>query len=263
MLRRWRGTAARMEQPPLDHHYLVLHQGGAKRIERRALHAKTTVIADPGAITVVPAGTSYSWTTTGPIGFAHVYLRPDALDRVIIEDFDRDPRRVELTDRLAEPMPLLRALMSEMIEQIETPSFGSRLILSTLLHGLVVSLLSECSTLPANTSPAPHRIAPHRLRNVLAFIDANLADDIDLEDLAAAAGSSRFHFSRAFHAATGFPPYRFLIRRRIETAKALLLEDVLSIAEVAARCGFHSQSQFAAMFRRVTGASPGRFRRDH
>jgi len=182
---------------------------------------------------------------------------------VATEDFDRDPRSVELTDQLARSLPMLDALLGGMLDEVAAPSFGSRLILSSLLHSFVVRLLIDCSTLPAGAGPALHRIAPRRLRGVLDYIDANLSGDIELDDLAAVSGSSRFHFSRAFRAATGFPPYRFLILRRVETAKALLRDEALSIAEVAARCGFHSHSQFAAMFRRVTGATPGSFRRDH
>jgi AraC family transcriptional regulator len=98
---------------------------------------------------------------------------------------------------------------------------------------------------------------------VIDFIESHLAEDIALEDLASVAGSSRFHFSRAFREATGFPPYRFLIHRRIDAAKTLLLQDTLTIAEIAEQCGFNSQSQFSAMFRRVFGSSPARFRREH
>jgi AraC family transcriptional regulator len=252
-----------MDQPPLDHHYLVLHLGGTKRIKRRGLHSETIADAEINSVTLVPAGTAYSWTTEGPIGFAHLYLRPTQIDDIVREEFDRDPRSAELVECVARRLPLLSAMVLGMLEQLEAPMFGSRLVLDTLLHGLIVRLLSECSTLSEASSLAPHAISPTRLRRVLDFIESNLAADIELEDLASVAGSSRFHFSRAFREATGFPPYRFLIHRRIDAAKNLLLQDELSIAEIAQQCGFNSQSQFAAMFRRVFGTSPGRFRREH
>lgn len=252
-----------MEQPPLDHHYLVLHLGGPKRVSRRGPHSQTSVDAEAGAVTVVTAGTSYSWTTEGPIGFAHLYLHPQAVDHVVNEEFDRDSRSVELTDCVAQRHPLLSAMMSGMLDQLETPTFGSRLVLDTLLHSLIVRLLSECSTLSEASGLAPHSISPRRLQRVLDFIESNLGADIELGDLASVAGSSRFHFSRAFRDATGFPPYRYLIHRRIDAAKTLLLQDTLSISQIAQHCGFNSQSQFAAMFRRVFGTSPGKFRREH
>jgi AraC family transcriptional regulator len=252
-----------MEQPPLDHHYLVLHLGGPKRVTRRGLHSVKTTEAEIGTITVVPAGASYFWTTEGPIGFAHLYLHPHAVDHVINEEFDRDSRSVELIDHVASRLPLLSAIMTGTLEQLETPAFASRLLLDTLLHSLIVQLITECSTLSKASSFAPHLISPRRLRRVLDFIESNLGADLELEDLASVAGSSRFHFSRAFRDATGFPPYRYLIHRRMDAAKELLLQDTFSITQIAEQCGFNSQKQFAAMFRRVFGTSPRRFRREH
>ena len=263
LLRRWRGTSSSMDQPPLDHHYLVLHLGGPKRIKRCGQHSEIIADAEANAVTLVPTGSAYSWTTEGPIGFAHLYIRPAQIDDVVREEFDRDPRSVALIDCVARRLPLLSAMVAGMLEQLEAPTFGSRLVLDTLLHSLIVHLLSECSTLAETSSLAPHAISPTRLRRVLDFIESNLAADIELEDLASVAGSSRFHFSRAFREATGFPPYRYLIHRRIDAAKTMLLQDDLSIAEIAQHCGFNSQSQFTAMFRQVFGTSPGRFRREH
>jgi AraC family transcriptional regulator len=263
LVRRWRGTSPQIEQPPLDHHYLVLHLGGPKRVNRRSAHSTTIHDAETGAITLATAGSAYSWTTEGPIGFAHLYLHPHCIDHVITEEFDRDSRSVELVDCVARRVPLLSALMIGMLEQLESPTFGSRLVLDTLLHSLIVHLVSECSTLSEEGSSAPHSIAPRRLQRVLDFIDSNFGADIELDDLASVAGSSRFHFSRAFREATGFPPYRYLIQRRIDEAKCLLLEDSLTIAEIAEHCGFHSQAQLSAMFRRVFGTSPAQFRKEH
>ncbi len=263
LLRRWHGSAPRMEQPPLDHHYLVLHLGGPKRVNRRGLHSAISVDAEAGAVTLATAGTSYCWTTEGPIHFAHLYLHPHAIDHVVNEEFDRDSSSVELIDRVAGQLPLLSAMLTGMLEQLARPVFGSRLVLDTLLHSLIVQLISECSTLSQADSLAPHAISPRRLRRVLDFIDSNLGTDLGLDDLASVAGSSRFHFSRTFRDATGFPPYRYLIHRRVDAAKTLLLQDKLSISQIAKQCGFNSQSQFAAMFRRVLGTSPRRFRREH
>jgi len=88
----------------------------------------------------------------------------------------------------------------------------------------------------------------------------NRAKPTWLADLVAAAGTSQFHFSRAFHAATGRSPYQYLIARRIEHAKVLLMTADVDLATVANRCGFNSAHQFAAMFKRHAGVGPKRFR---
>lgn len=263
VLRRWRGTAADMRQPRLDHHCIVLHLGGAKRITRKGGGAAVSVETNASAITTMPAGTAYDWFTAGPIAFAHLYLHPDVVSRTVQERFDRDPRGVALTDCVASDSPLLHALFQGMLDQVEVPGIAPRLVLDTLLQSFIVQLICERSTIGIATKPAPHSLAPRRLRRVLDYIETNLADEIELNDLASVAGSSRFHFSRAFRDATGFPPYRYLVHRRLDAAKALLLGGDLPIEDVAARCGFKSAAQLSVMFKQVFGTTPSRFRREN
>jgi AraC family transcriptional regulator len=78
--------------------------------------------------------------------------------------------------------------------------------------------------------------------------------------LAAVAHLSSYHFARQFRAATGLPPHRFIIARRVERALQLLHEDGdLALAQLASRAGFSDQSQFARQFKRLVGVTPGRF----
>lgn len=261
LIRRWRGTSPDMEQPTLDHSYIAMHLGGPKRVHRWRDGARIAVEADVGSLTVVPAGTAFSWRTEGPIGFAHVYLSPALLARVVHEEFDRDPRQAQLIDAVGREAPLICALFQGMLDEIERPSFATRLLLDTLLHAFVVRLLCECSTLPVARPGVAGGLTPRRLNRVIDYIETNLAADLRLADLASVAASSPYHFSRAFGASTGLPPHRYVTRRRIERAIDLLREDRIAVAEVAARCGFNSQRQFALMFKRVCGVSPSQFRR--
>jgi len=263
LVRRWRGTGPTMNQPPLDHHYLAMHLGGPKRVERHGGGQKLTADCAPESLTFVPSGRSYEWHTRGPIGFAHLYLDPSRVSRVIQEEYDREPRSVELEDCVAWQHPLISGLFAAMIAEVENPSFASRLLLGSHLHSLIVTLLASRSTLDRNGEPARYRIAPQRLRRVLDFMREHFADDIELADLARLAGSSRFHFSRTFHHATGRSPHRALIHMRVHAAKAMLVESDRPIAEIAKACGFRKPSQFALMFRREFGASPSEFRRSY
>ena len=113
---------------------------------------------------------------------------------------------------------------------------------------------------PRAPSPQRYSIAPARLKAVLRFMDAHFAEQLSLRDLAKVACRSPWHFNRAFRQAMGFPPYRYLIDRRIEHAKALLRESDATVAEIGRRVGFRSPRHFAAMFQRLVGTSPGRFR---
>jgi len=95
---------------------------------------------------------------------------------------------------------------------------------------------------------------------VLDLVDDRFASDISLDDLAAEACLSPFHFSRLFRKATGLSPHRYVTERRVREAKAKLTEGRLSLVEIALESGFGSQGSFNRIFRKHTGLTPGRFR---
>ena len=105
---------------------------------------------------------------------------------------------------------------------------------------------------------APGRL-PRKVRRALEYVRANVAGDIRLTDMAKAAGMSPFHFSRVFKNAIGLSPYRYLVRIRVEHAKALLCEGEQSLKGIAAELGFVDQSHMTNVFRRVTGTTPKAF----
>lgn len=260
LMRRWRDVIPDIAQPALDHHYVTMHLGGAKRVERRGEGKIETIDVEPGALSIVLAGSAFQWSTRGPIEFAHLYLAPRAIERVGAEEFGRDRIALCLEDRLGVRDPLLEALFLTLLEEMTVLSAGSRLYLDTLLNSLLLRLLRCYAAAPSAPLKARHSMAPARLRRVLDFIEANLADDIALADLAAVAASSPFHFSRAFATVTGTPPYAYLVCRRIERAKALLSSGTDPVRIIASQCGFHSAGQFSRMFKRSTGRSPLQYR---
>jgi len=111
-------------------------------------------------------------------------------------------------------------------------------------------------------SVAQGGLAGWQLRRITAFMNEHAHQDLALEELAALAGLSAKHFARAFRQSTGVPPHRWLIERRIERAKKLLITGDLGLAEIAVACGFADQSHFTAAFRRGMGVTPGAFRKE-
>jgi AraC family transcriptional regulator len=104
-------------------------------------------------------------------------------------------------------------------------------------------------------------LAPKTLRRILDDIDANLEGDLSLQHLAELAGMSLDGFIRVFKQSTGVPPHRYVLRKRVESAQALLGNPAISLAEVALRAGFADQSHFSRMFHRLTGLAPRQYRR--
>ncbi len=109
---------------------------------------------------------------------------------------------------------------------------------------------------------APEMRARDRRRAVEAalWIDENAAEPIGLDQMAAAARLSPFHFLRLFAAVLGVTPHQYLLRARLRHAARLLAEETQPITEVALDVGFADLSNFVRSFRRAAGVSPSRFR---
>ena len=81
-------------------------------------------------------------------------------------------------------------------------------------------------------------------------------DQIDLEDAAAQAGISPFHFLRLFSSVLGVTPHQYLVRSRLRHAARLLADDERSITDIAYDVGFGDLSNFVRTFHRAAGVSP-------
>jgi AraC-like DNA-binding protein len=92
------------------------------------------------------------------------------------------------------------------------------------------------------------------------WIDANSHRPIDLEDAAAQAGISAFHFLRLFSDVLGVTPHQYLVRSRLRHAARRLACDDSSITDIAYDVGFNDLSNFVRTFHRAAGASPQKFR---
>jgi AraC-like DNA-binding protein len=92
------------------------------------------------------------------------------------------------------------------------------------------------------------------------WIDAHSHRPIDLEDAAAQADISPFHFLRLFSSVLGVTPHQYLVRSRLRHAARLLADDERPITDVAYDVGFGDLSNFVRTFHRAAGVSPRRFR---
>jgi AraC-like DNA-binding protein len=102
-------------------------------------------------------------------------------------------------------------------------------------------------------------LLPH-LRRARDHIDRHYRAALDLGQLSAVAGVSKYHFARSFEAAYGETPIRYLTRRRIERAQDLLRHANLTVTEVCMLVGFASLGSFSSRFTQLVGESPTAYR---
>jgi len=120
-----------------------------------------------------------------------------------------------------------------------------------LLRSLTSGIVPEND---ANRLPLPAAKA-------VEFMETHLGEPIGMADVAAYAGRSESHLRTVFRKCIGISPGQYLLRRRLEAAKYRLLRTNLSIAEIAAECGFANVFVFGSFFRKHAGIPPLRFRK--
>ena len=172
------------------------------------------------------------------------------------------PGALELSDPLAQFDPDIANTCHQLARELKVNCTMSQLHFDALTTLIGVQLVRRWSNRGTKVTSYGGGLPPARLRRVEEFLMAHLADDIGLDALAAIADLSPKHFARAFRQSTGMPPHRWLIERRIERAKGLLLKGDASLSEIALACGFGDQSHFTATFRKMVGTTPGCFRKE-
>lgn len=211
---------------------------------------------------VMPRGTLHIVAPSQPL-LAELYSPCEFIHFHVSSDYFR--KRLDAA-RVGSPQPrpalkdiILRDLLADSLSQtlLESNTTMDEFYAETVGQILVMHIarmqFSQRATCPLPT---------WRLKRVQAYIGAHLEDPLSLPDLAAAAGLSPMHFAGQFRAATGYRPHDYLLNQRIETAKSILASTDTPLAEVALSVGFRAQAHFSTVFKRITGESPGRWRRD-
>jgi AraC family transcriptional regulator len=207
---------------------------------------------DVGEGWVLPAEMDGKARWNQDLDFINVHFSASALARVNNGETPQFPILSQVTDPTFAHMALN---LHETAEATET-------VMKMYRDTMMFALAAHVNRVYGGTAMEP--LAPKldaRLQRAIDLIDAKLTEDIALEDLASAAAMSPFHFSRSFKRATGLPPHQYLASRRIEMAKALLKTTSLPVAEIAFRVGYQDVSHFTQLFKRMTGATPGEFRK--
>ena len=214
----------------------------------------------PGGLFIVPPGASHWCAWDRDTAFLALYITPEALVQAV-RDEGLYADRLELQYRFLTLDPELASLALGLHDQLAGPGDEDRLYVDTLNVQLAVHLLRRHGTSPLHLRSYRGGLSREKMRAVLDYLNAHLATNIRLAELAEVVAMSPYHFLRLFRDSSGLTPHQYLVHRRVEVAKSMLLRDDLPVAEVAQRLGFSDQSHFTRHFRRLTGAPPGQLRR--
>jgi len=201
--------------------------------------------APASTLSVLPPGVAHDGHSARP-GHAFrkrvVYLAPEAIDAARVGAAVDGPLVGD---------PTVARLAARFHAAVAAP--GDRFVAESVLRMLVIRVEAALgSRAPTSAADAPLAV---RLRELL---DGRPVDPPTLAECGTALGATPEHLIRTFVRAYGIPPHRYLIGRRVEAARRLLLDGVAP-AQVAARIGFVDQAHLTRTFRRTLGTTPARF----
>jgi AraC family transcriptional regulator len=228
-------------------------------VHERACIATTVSGAWESVLLGRPRSCASSTLLVEPAGERHSNHFHQGADVVVLQP---DPSAVELLRPCARLIDAVRCfgdhtaghLARRIAAELADPDEATPLA----VEGLAFELLAVAAR-QAGPRHALHR--PAWLLDARDLLHDGLAHTLRIADIAAAVGVHPIHLARAFRSSFGVSPAAYLRRARLERALAALADNRRSIAEIALDCGFSDQSHFTRVFRRHTGLTPARYRR--
>jgi AraC family transcriptional regulator len=236
-----------VELEALPDHRLKIHAGapvqGACRFHR--------FLYTRGDVDIVPAGTSDVWQEEQSSTSLMLQLSPSLLRRAA-EDMGLDPDRAGLEPRHQFRDPQIEHIAWALDAERRAANPSGLLYTESLGLALAVHLLGRYPA-PLQSGPGLSR---RQLQRLTAYIEEHLDQDLSLAHLAAVAELSASHLKTLFKRSMGLPVHEYVVQRRVERARELLLRGDLPVSQVALEAGFAHQSHMARWMRRILGVTP-------
>jgi AraC family transcriptional regulator len=238
--------------------------GEAEFQEREGKQPWVTHRIKKGSFFLTSGGAPYDcrWKVLTPEPFESmaVFIALPLLQRALEEVFGDDAAHAQLRNISAFTDAALNSLMERVRGELMRRK-ASPLFLQGIAQAIAIHLARNyAETVKESRSGSPS-LPGFRLRQITDWMAENVAEEFNLDRLAARAGLSKFYFNRLFKTAMGMSPSRYHINLRMDAARRLLRETKKSVVEVALDVGYTNPSHFAQLFRRETGLAPSDYRR--
>jgi AraC family transcriptional regulator len=271
--RRWPHLfAERRSHPPGDllpytpkHTEVALLLHGSSTLTRQAAGIRQRFAAVPGTVWLCPAGLREDLISSSQAiaEVLHIYLSASTFSALETNIGCKKITEASIRYEGGFRDPLIEQIAQVILSEMRMETSAGKLLIESLSASLAARLMHSYSNVQRKRTDSPiarRGLDYNRLQRVVEFIEEHLEDDITVESLASTACLSRFHFARAFKAATGKAPHQFISVKRLELAKWLLTEGRRSLTDIAVTCRFSSQANFSRAFNRETGMTPGQYR---
>ncbi|MDG3007108.1 helix-turn-helix domain-containing protein [Paludisphaera mucosa] len=233
---------------------------GTSTIERRRGGRLSRFVGGPGGFTIIAAGEDNRFSMDRPLQTLNLIFDAGTLQVLADREWPPCGSTIAIASADHQTTPEIVTLGQQFASLLRSPRNGGRLYAETLWTQIAIQLLWNFSSLPRPQETWVERLPDVRLKRVIDYLDASVAEEISLGDLADLAGLSPNYFLNAFKKATGKTPHRFLTEKRVAKACDLLRNPQTSIVGVALAVGFSSQSHFTTVFGRFMKTTPAAYR---
>jgi AraC family transcriptional regulator len=197
------------------------------------------------------------------VGLMNVpHLQLGISDAALMASSDGAYGEVELRPSRKFADPRLSAMVAAVHAEMVAGFPSGRLFLDSVEQAMAVALVNSHAVKHRPVQISRGGLGSARLRRIRELVHAKMEDELSLDEMAQSVGLSTAHFARMFRKSTGETPHQFVLRQRLERAKAMLRAPDARVLDVAVACGFKTQQHFAQVFRDVCGTSPTEYRRD-
>jgi AraC family transcriptional regulator len=272
--RDWSGLSAELRNhskgviawsaPPSDTEICVDVCGNGSLVTRRAAGIEDRRIASRGTIWLSPPGLQEGSVDIAEdmAGILHMYLPLSQFSPSNL-GINIDQAAISaLSYESAFEDPLLAEIAHAIASELRVQTSAGNLLVEALAGSLAARLVQKhISASSAQSLPRREGLDRRRLSRVLDYIEANLEGDLTIDRMASIACLSRHYFARSFKQAVDQSPHRYVSAKRLERAKALLIQSDRSLVDIALALSFSCQANFTRAFRQVTGQTPGQYRR--
>ncbi len=248
--------AGRTYVPGLPSHRLGVHFGRAVNAHCQCDGRHSLRIQKHGDIDVVPAGLDGWWEDDADCTILRLGIGPELLSTAATA-MGRNPETVSLAPKFQLRDARIKSIAWAIKTELEASVPSDRLYGETLALALAIRLVENGNQSGGEKPATVRSLSALQRRRLVDFIEDHIDQSLSLADLAAVSGLSLSHLKPLFRATFGMPMHQYVLTRRVERARLMLLSEDMPLSQVALETGFAHQSHMAHWMRRILGITPG------
>ena len=233
-IRGFRYTPLDVPIPGVRDYIIVAYKDGATTMNRRCTGDWRNEPVAPGCVSLLTHAAQSHWRWSEDIEVTHLYLSPRTMAEVAAEAYERHVKDVELRDVLRAEDPVLAGIAASLAREAQEVGLGGRLYVESLRNHACVHILRRYADVIFREPNRSGGLSRAQCQLLSQYFEENLDRNLSLAELAGVVQLSVFHFTRKFRAEFGCPPHAYVMRKRIERAKAQLGRRDIPLKVVAA-----------------------------